>query len=104
VQDPVQRVARKALEAIYAQREEILTAFVAKYGCQPDEVVQLTRFSEEGQEWRVELIKKPMDETDPVDEPPCLEDFLDAVKQSADFDLRNMDFKNASIQPGRYNY
>ena len=29
------------LEKVSVQREEILTAFFAKYGCEPDEIVQL---------------------------------------------------------------
>jgi hypothetical protein len=33
--------AETFLKRIYAQREEILAAFIAKYGCQPDEIMQV---------------------------------------------------------------
>lgn len=32
---------KETVKKIYAQREEILTAFVAKYGCEPDQVEQV---------------------------------------------------------------
>lgn len=46
---------KQAMSCIMAQKEEILTAFIAKYKCQPDEVIQITTTTEKGIEWRVEL-------------------------------------------------
>jgi len=42
VSDIVQAVVDKAVTAVMAQREEILRAFVAKYGFQPDEAMQVS--------------------------------------------------------------
>jgi len=43
------------VRAIFTQREEILTAFIAKYGCEPDECVQTVRTVAPGhQEWSVQ--------------------------------------------------
>jgi hypothetical protein len=36
------------LKSILEQREEILTAFIAKYGCQPDEAEQITQHDKDG--------------------------------------------------------
>jgi hypothetical protein len=47
------------LQRIYAQREEILTAFVAKYGCGPEEAVQVQRMTPDGMRWWVERVKQP---------------------------------------------
>jgi hypothetical protein len=38
--DLQEKVAKK-LAYIIEQREEIITAFIAKYGCQPDEIEQV---------------------------------------------------------------
>lgn len=40
--DPVQAATSKAVMAVMAQREEIVRAFVAKYGFQPDEAMQVS--------------------------------------------------------------
>lgn len=45
---------QEALERVRAQREEILEAFLAKYGCQPDEIVQIEKRTENGWRWWVE--------------------------------------------------
>lgn len=50
------------LKKIYEQREEILTAFVAKYNCQPDECVQVVQHVHDGEKYWIELkisSKKP---------------------------------------------
>jgi hypothetical protein len=41
---------RKMIDGIMAQREEILRAFVAKYGAEPDEIVQVCQ----GERWWIE--------------------------------------------------
>lgn len=46
IKEPFQEMVRDHVAAqlhhIYEQREEILAAFIVKYGCQPDEVVQVS--------------------------------------------------------------
>ncbi len=42
--DNIMDEVNRKLASVMQQREEILTAFVAKYGCQPDELIQI--------EWR----------------------------------------------------
>ena len=44
---------------IFAQREEILKAFIAKYGCDPDRILQVIGKSLEGEEWHVKLLPSP---------------------------------------------
>jgi hypothetical protein len=44
----------QARERIAAQREEILEAFIAKYGCGPDDLVQVEQRTEDGCRWWVE--------------------------------------------------
>jgi hypothetical protein len=44
----------KIIDEVYAQREEILTAFVAKYGCGPEEAVQVFQACPEGFRFWVE--------------------------------------------------
>jgi hypothetical protein len=43
VQSLVGQEVTRQLHGIYEQREEILTAFIAKYGCAPDEVEQISQ-------------------------------------------------------------
>jgi hypothetical protein len=43
------------LEKIYEQREEILTAFVAKYNCQPDECVQVIQHTYDKEKYWIKL-------------------------------------------------
>ena len=50
---------KERLQQIYAQREEILTAFVAKYGCGPEEAVQVQRQTPDGMRWWVERVVRP---------------------------------------------
>jgi dihydrofolate reductase (trimethoprim resistance protein) len=46
----------KHLQAIYSQREEILTAFVAKYGFHPEQAVQVEQRADDGTtSWHVRL-------------------------------------------------
>lgn len=42
------KILNDTLTRIMGQREEILTAFVAKYGCQPERVVQIEQTDEVG--------------------------------------------------------
>lgn len=44
----IQSMLRKTLDAVYSQREEICKAFLAKYGCEPDEVIQNEQKSADG--------------------------------------------------------
>lgn len=44
---------RKIMDEIFAQREEILRAFIAKYGCGPEEVEQVVANTPEGSKWFV---------------------------------------------------
>jgi hypothetical protein len=46
------------LHRISEQREEILTAFVAKYGCGPDECEQVVQRSPDGEKYWVRLRKR----------------------------------------------
>lgn len=41
------------LERILSQRNEILAAFIAKYNCQPDEIVQVEQMTDSGWIWYV---------------------------------------------------
>lgn len=50
----LRELAQKAYNGIMAQRAEVLAAFVAKYGCGPDEVVQVERHTGTGTRWWVE--------------------------------------------------
>ena len=43
-----------AWQDVIAQREEILRAFIAKYGYQPDEIVQVEQRTETGWRWYVQ--------------------------------------------------
>ena len=43
---------------VMAQREEVLRAFIAKYGCHPDEVTQVVQNTMDGCVWHVE--KRPL--------------------------------------------
>lgn len=54
------KTAVKYVEEILANREEILRAFIAKYGCEPDEVVQVWQ----NEKWWVEKRKINSDTTD----------------------------------------
>jgi hypothetical protein len=46
----------QAFERVTAQREEILEAFIAKYGCGPDELIQVEQRTENGWRWWVERV------------------------------------------------
>jgi hypothetical protein len=49
----IKALADQAATAIAAQREEILSAFVAKYGFEPDEAVQVISHSASGVRWHI---------------------------------------------------
>ncbi len=55
--DLIREHIQKTLDGIYSQREEILRAFLAKYGCDPDEVVQFEETTPTGTKWWVERKK-----------------------------------------------
>ncbi len=50
----LQSVVQSAWEQVIAQREEILRAFVAKYGMQPDEIEQVQQRTATGWRWFVQ--------------------------------------------------
>lgn len=39
--DELTNAVKVLLDQIFSQREEIMTAFIAKYGCEPDECEQV---------------------------------------------------------------
>jgi hypothetical protein len=47
-------IARDAYHKVMAQREEIIEAFMAKYGIEPDELLQVERETPTGRIWSVE--------------------------------------------------
>jgi len=49
----------QAFERVTAQREEILEAFIAKYGCGPDGLIQVEQRTENGWRWWVERVPAP---------------------------------------------
>jgi hypothetical protein len=52
--DELMALAKDRITKVMAQREEILEAFVAKYGFDPDHVIQLERRSDDGRHaWHV---------------------------------------------------
>jgi hypothetical protein len=53
-----ERMAQQVTE-ILANREEILTAFVAKYGFEPDDAIQIVEQGPQGFSWRVERRHPP---------------------------------------------
>ena len=50
---------KKQYKQVLEQREEILKAFVAKYGCEPDEIVQVHQWKDGASRWYVEKKTKP---------------------------------------------
>lgn len=48
-----EEVLRETMEFIREQREEILTAFIAQYGCRPDEVEQVIQYFPQSIVYRV---------------------------------------------------
>jgi len=54
--DPIVQAADKAIASVMAQREEILEAFVAKYGADPEQVEQVEQRMGDGSiRWSVRL-------------------------------------------------
>ncbi len=47
-------LAEKKYDKIMSQREEILSAFIAKYGIEPENVVQVLQYTNEGIQFWVE--------------------------------------------------
>ena len=58
----ISEILRDTLNAIHVQREEILRAFVAQYGCEPDEVEQVEQNTPTGKIWFVRKRDKTIDE------------------------------------------
>lgn len=54
-----QSVVAKLLADIQAQREEICRAFIAKYGCHPDELEQIEEIHNTRRVWYVRKRVKP---------------------------------------------
>lgn len=50
----LQSVVQEAWQQVIAQREEILRAFVARYGMQPDEIEQIEQRTATGWRWWVQ--------------------------------------------------
>ena len=48
--DSIRETVERIMDMISTQREEILAAFVAKYGCQPEEIEQVVRLGRPGEE------------------------------------------------------
>lgn len=59
-ESPADQCVGKLLHTIMAQREEVLAAFIAKYGFQPDEFVQCSQ----GGRWWVERKRQPAEPSD----------------------------------------
>jgi hypothetical protein len=55
--NPLRDTVRAAFEEVNKQREEILKAFVAKYGCEPDQIVQYEQITGRGVKWWFEVKK-----------------------------------------------
>jgi len=51
-------LATEISAVLYAQREEILAAFIAKYGCNPDEIEQIYETSGNQVRWYVRKMEK----------------------------------------------
>jgi hypothetical protein len=50
-----QAIAKRAIESCLAQRDEVLAAFIAKYGFQPEDVIQVEQRQPDGTStWRIE--------------------------------------------------
>lgn len=57
----LEALRKEVFSGIHAQREEILRAFVAKYGCDPDEVTQVFE-PHDGFGFRWYVTKTPKDQ------------------------------------------
>ena len=58
----LRELVRKKIDEIYANREEILTAFIAKYGCHPDEIEQVCQIEGMETRWYIRFREKTFDE------------------------------------------
>ena len=56
----VNTLTRETINKVMLQREEILTAFIAKYGCEPDEIVQVVTLTPTGSTWTIERKKQSL--------------------------------------------
>lgn len=58
-----QAIAKRAIESCLAQRDEVLAAFIAKYGFQPEDVIQVEQRQPDGTStWRIERRPGPKPE------------------------------------------
>jgi hypothetical protein len=56
-------IAKRAIESCLAQRDEVLAAFIAKYGFQPEDVIQVEQCQPDGTStWRIERRPGPKPE------------------------------------------
>jgi hypothetical protein len=63
--DAINKAVDKAFARVMAQREEILEAFIAKYGADPDQVEQVEQRMEDGSvRWFVRQKLRPTSEGD----------------------------------------
>jgi hypothetical protein len=53
LQEQMYQKIKYQINAIMQQREEILTAFIAKYGCQPEEVEQVILHGIDSITWEI---------------------------------------------------
>lgn len=49
VNDNINKIAGALWKEIILQREEIITSFIAKYGCLPDEIIQIHQITPDGE-------------------------------------------------------
>jgi hypothetical protein len=57
IQEKILAISKQIME----QREEILKAFIAKYGFAPDEAVQVIEYTHNGTRWYVEKRRRKED-------------------------------------------
>jgi len=67
VKPAVEEAAKHAVESCLSQREEVLAAFISKYGFHPEDAIQVEQRQEDGtSSWRIE--RRSAIEPVPVDE------------------------------------
>lgn len=58
IQDEARKSMQRAMADIISQRDEILIAFIAKYGCEPNECIQIEQQTPYGRIWKVQRVPK----------------------------------------------
>lgn len=51
IPEEIQNIVKKQLLEVLSQREEIIIAFIAKYGCNPEEIEQVEQRTKNGTIW-----------------------------------------------------